>query len=151
MLNQQQTQNINDLIKITIKLVYLYTEALKYIKYPIVYDNLYLFQKRHQNHISILQVLIFTRGKVPNELEISLSMKTSATQCLTELDGIHDAVHALKVVENNEEEHLKKYFQILLDQDMPDEAKKILHENYYIQKIHLGYIRDVIRSIASLN
>lgn len=146
MFNDLHVHNIVNLIKITINLVHAYNEALKHIQYPIIYENLSLFQNQHQEHISILKCLIAKYGKIP--VGFKQDFKTSDMKQSTPLEKIEDTISALKAMEINEEINIKEYFQVLSDTDMPDEAKKILRENYQVERIHLEYIRNTIRSIS---
>lgn len=148
---------LNNLIHVDIAAYHAYHKCAETIRNDVFKEKLLCFQKDHENHIENLssavkklngEPLSFTRDLKSFLVEaFNRDFKSFLTSGYIPLGEItHDVSGALKAMETNEIITNEKYERIL-DEDFPDDIKKIISQNSKDEKNHLAYIQEAMNKI----
>jgi uncharacterized protein (TIGR02284 family) len=135
-------ERLNDLIALDYDAVGAYTAAIDRIDVESLRMSLREFQRDHERHIQDLSRVVTTLGGTPRQKPDIKGFILKGFTAITAMMGIEAALQAMR----GNEVLTNRTYQMALDEEWSDEARRIIERNFSDEKRHLAFIENALRT-----
>jgi uncharacterized protein (TIGR02284 family) len=135
-------ERLNDLIALDYDAVGAYEAAIDRIDVESLRMSLRTFQQDHERHIQDLSRVVTMLGGTPRQRPDMKGFILKGFTAVTSMMGNEAALQAMR----GNEVLTNRTYQMALNEDWSDEARRIIERNYSDEQRHLAFIEGALRN-----
>lgn len=138
-------KKLNNLAQVDIDAYHAYTQAIESLDDQEIKEQLIRFQQDHVQHIKNFEKVVSDLGGEP--VDFSRDFKGFLISGYTSVRSLTGDVGTLKAMDTNEIITNRSYDDMLKDEDLPSDIRKMIEQHSNDEKRHLAYIKKKLEEI----
>ncbi len=141
-MSKDMVEQISDLVKLDWDAAECYDRAMEKMETPDVHQNIHSFADDHRRHVDRLSEYLESIGETAPEK--SKDIKGYLMEGFAAIRSSTGEIGALKALHTSEKMTNKAYREAVENENLGDEAMRIVMDNYDDEKRHIAYIEEVL-------